>query len=110
MNYAVDVKLTGIRGASVETVMVDGAPIKYVSIPVDENYMIETEKGDIFLKLLIHDVKPNKLGCSHKVMLNLPKNVFPKYNSILALKKYLTIGNVWEFNGKRNSFNKDNEL
>lgn len=95
MAYILGIKLTALRGITVSSEIVDGVPQKCVTIPVEENFMDEAPNGDIFLKIVMFPVAPNRFRSSHKLMLDISRDAYNRYHKEGLMPKATFVGNAW---------------
>lgn len=93
--YSLGIKLTALRGMWVESNIINGVPQKCVCIPMDENFLAEDSRGNIYLNALMLPAAWNKYKMTHRLFLNVPRDEYNRLHAEGVLEKDLIVGSSW---------------
>lgn len=78
MNQIVNVRLTALEGIGITTLNNGKENMECLVIPMKQNYLSQTERGDIYLNLIAWGSDKLKDGKTHLIKQSLPKEVREK--------------------------------
>lgn len=101
MSYLLSIKLTALNGATVHSDIIDGVPKKSITIPVEENYMYEDDRGHLYLRVQMANANANKYNASHRLVLEVPLDLYRKFKREGDRRKIVYLGSAWVLRGAK---------